>query len=134
MPSFILSRFSYKQHLKAGWKSSCPVSHINSPLVYGQLKMLIFQSQLEDDIIEELDEIVPPYTTEFCLSQNLSSKKIWRAKYTYCLWSKSFNECLEPGPNLRNLVWKILVRSRFNPIAIYGDLKLAFLQVHLRKL
>ena len=42
-------------------------------------------------------------------------------------------EFLEPGPNLQNQIWKILVRARFNPVAICGDLKQAFLQIRIRE-
>ena len=42
-------------------------------------------------------------------------------------------EYLEPGPNLQNQIWKILVRARFNPVAICGDLKQAFLQIRIRE-
>ena len=45
--------------------------------------------------------------------------------------SPSLNECLETGPSLLNLLWNILVRNRFNPIAITGDLKQAFLQIRI---
>ena len=39
------------------------------------------------------------------------------------------NQCLKPEPNLRNLIWGILVWSRFKLILVYGDLKQAFLQI-----
>jgi hypothetical protein len=35
----------------------------------------------------------------------------------------SLNECLETGPSLQNLLWSVLVRNRFYPVAIAGDLK-----------
>ena len=47
--------------------------------------------------------------------------------------SPSLNECLEPGPALQNQLWSVLVRNRFHPIALSGDLKQAFLQVHIRE-
>ena len=45
----------------------------------------------------------------------------------------SLNECLETGPPLQNQLWSVLVRSRFHPVAIVGDIKQAFLQVRIRK-
>ena len=45
----------------------------------------------------------------------------------------SLNECLEMGPPLQNHIWKVLVRGRFHPVAVTGDLKQAFLQVRIRK-
>ena len=47
--------------------------------------------------------------------------------------SPSLNECLETGPPLQNLVWNVLVRNQLHPVAIAGDLKQAFLQVHIRE-
>ena len=47
--------------------------------------------------------------------------------------SKSLNEYLEPGPNVPNQIWKMLVQTRFNPIAICGDFKEAFLQIKSKK-
>ena len=47
--------------------------------------------------------------------------------------SPSLNECLEVGPPLQNHIWKVLVRGRFHPVAVTGDLKQAFLQVRIRK-
>ncbi len=47
--------------------------------------------------------------------------------------SPSLNECLEPGPALQNQLWSALVGNRFHPVALSGDLKQAFLQVHVRE-
>ena len=44
----------------------------------------------------------------------------------------SLNECLNTGPLLQNQLWSVLVRGRFNPVAITGDIKKAFLQVRIR--
>ena len=45
--------------------------------------------------------------------------------------SPSLNDCLETGPPLQNLLWSVLVRNRFKPGALCGDLKQAFLQVRI---
>ena len=45
----------------------------------------------------------------------------------------SLNDCLETGPPLQNLMWSVLVRNRFKPVALTGDLKEAFLQVRIRE-
>ena len=34
----------------------------------------------------------------------------------------SLNECLYPGPALQNKLWDVLVRQRFYPVALCGDL------------
>ena len=41
----------------------------------------------------------------------------------------SLNDCRHPGPPLQNLLWNILVRSRFYPVILTGDLQKAFLQI-----
>ena len=43
----------------------------------------------------------------------------------------SLNECLNPGPPLQNQLWNVLVRERFNPVALTADIKQAFLQVRI---
>ncbi len=45
----------------------------------------------------------------------------------------SLNECLHPGPSLTNKLWGVLVRSRFHPVALNGDLQKAFLQIRVRE-
>ena len=45
----------------------------------------------------------------------------------------SLNECLNPGPPLQNQLWSVLVRARFHPVVIAGDIKQAFLQVRIRE-
>ena len=44
----------------------------------------------------------------------------------------SLNDCLHPGPLLQNLLWSILVQSRFYPVVITGDLRKTFLQVRIK--
>ena len=39
----------------------------------------------------------------------------------------SLNECLYTGPPLQNQLWSVIVRNRFHPVAIAGDLGKAFL-------
>ena len=41
----------------------------------------------------------------------------------------SLNECLNPGPPLQNKLLSVLVRARFHPIVVTGDIKQACLQV-----
>ena len=47
--------------------------------------------------------------------------------------STSLNECLETGPTLQNLLWIVLVRNIFFPVALYGDMKHINLHVHIKK-
>lgn len=45
----------------------------------------------------------------------------------------SLNDCLHAGPPLQNKLWDVLVRGRFHPVALTGDLQKAFLQVRIRE-
>ena len=45
----------------------------------------------------------------------------------------SLNDCLNSGPVLQNKLWEVLVRERFHPIAIAGDIRKAFLQVRIKE-
>ena len=45
----------------------------------------------------------------------------------------SLNDCLHPGPPLQNQLWDILVKSRFNPVLLTGDLRKAFLQIRIKQ-
>ena len=45
----------------------------------------------------------------------------------------SLNDCLKTGPPLQNKLWIVLVRNRFQPVALPRDLKQAFLQVRIRE-
>ena len=45
----------------------------------------------------------------------------------------SLNECLYPGPALQNKLWDVLVRQRFFPVAIFGDIQKAFLQIRIKE-
>ena len=45
----------------------------------------------------------------------------------------SLNSCLEPGPNMQNLLWSVLIRNRLYPIALCADIKKAFLQIQIKE-
>jgi hypothetical protein len=47
--------------------------------------------------------------------------------------SLSLNDCLQRGSALQNLLWNILVRNRFKPLALAADLKQAFLQIGIKE-
>lgn len=44
----------------------------------------------------------------------------------------SLNECSHTEPPLQNKLWNVLVRGRFYPVALSGDLQKAFLQVRIK--
>ena len=102
----------------------------------------IISNQLKEGIVEKVDKKMPPNIPEFYLPhkpvvrENAESTKVrivYDASARADNQSKSLNEYLEPGPNLQNQIWKILVRTRFNPVAICGDLKQAFLRIRIQE-
>ena len=90
-----------------------------------------------------MDESILTTSAEFYLPhkpfirKNAESSTKVRIVYDPSVWDddqiKSFNERLEPGPNLQNPFWKILVPSRVNPIAIFWDIKETFLQISMQE-
>ena len=45
----------------------------------------------------------------------------------------SLNECLNTGPPLQNELWNVIVRNRFHPIAVAGDMRKDFLQISVKE-
>lgn len=100
----------------------------------------IIQEQLQQGIVEPAPDI--PTGKEYYIPhkgvvrENAESTKL-RIVYDASAREKdnqpSLNDCLHPGPPLQNRLWDILVRSRFYPILLTGDLKKAFLQVRIKK-
>ena len=101
----------------------------------------IIQTQLSQGIVERADEVVKD-GREFYIPhkavvrENAESRKIrivYDASARENASISSLKECLEIGPPLQNQVWNVLIRNRFYPVAITGDLKQAFLQIRVRR-
>lgn len=58
----------------------------------------------------------------------------YEASANECQTSTSLNEYVETGPLLQNRLWDILIRSRFRPIILCGDIEKTFLQIRIREL
>ena len=108
----------------------------------GQLETYdsIIRDQVSQGIVEyahdkvESREFYIPHKA--VIRENVESTKMRivydaSAKANNC--APSLNECLETGPPLQNQLWSVLVRNRFCPVAIAGDLKQAFLQIRIRE-
>ena len=99
----------------------------------------IIQDQTKEGIVEKVDEVCEEETTEgekvFYLpygpviteSAETTKLRIYDASSKPIKNSASLNDCLETGPPLQNAMWDILVRWRFNPIMLCGDIEKAFL-------
>lgn len=100
----------------------------------------IIQNQLQEGIVEPAPET--PTGKVFYIPhkgvnrENAESTKL-QIVYDASAREKdnqpSLNDCLHPGPPIQNRLWDILVTTRFYPVLLMGDLKKAFLQVHIKK-
>lgn len=100
----------------------------------------IIQNQLQEGIVEPAPET--PTGKVFYIPhkgvnrENAESTKL-QIVYDASAREKdnqpSLNDCLHPGPPIQNCLWDILVTTRFYPVLLMGDLKKAFLQVHIKK-
>ena len=100
----------------------------------------IIQDQLQQGVIE----LAPNEASrnEFYLPHKAVSKQeaestklriVYDASAKESHQHPSLNDCLYAGPPLQNLLWSILVRSRFYPVLLTGDLEKAFLQVRIKE-
>lgn len=101
----------------------------------------IIQDQLEQGIVERVTD-EPHGEREFYLphkpvvreaAESTKMRIVFDASAKAEQTSPLLNDCLETGPPLQNLLWSVLVRNRFKPVALCGDLKQAFLQVRIQE-
>ncbi len=100
----------------------------------------VIQEQLKDGVIEPIP--ASPEGREFYIphkgvfrdtAQSTKLRVVYDASARPSKDSLSLNDCLEVGPPLQNKLWSVLVRGRFHPVCLSGDLRKAFLQVRIRK-
>ena len=113
---------------------------LRDPKLFDTYEDIIHQ-QVEEGIIEkvesaESDKKVFYMPHKPATRQNAESKKVRivydasaRAKTT----SLSLNDYLGTGPALQNGLRSILIRSRFQPMVLCGDIERAFLQIAIKK-
>ena len=99
----------------------------------------IIEEQRAEGIIENADQ--PIVGTEFYIphkpvvrpsAESTKVRIVYDASARAYDGAPSLNECLNVGPPLQNKLWNVLVRERFHPVAITGDLQKAFLQVRVK--
>ena len=100
----------------------------------------IIEEQLQQGIIEAAPEV--PMGNGFYIPHKAVVKKeaestkvriVYDASAREDATKPSLNDCLHPGPPLQNQLWDILVKSRFNPVLLMGDLRKAFLQIRIKQ-
>ena len=101
----------------------------------------IIQEQLQDGIVEraprectEKEFYIPHKEIVRKSAETTKLRIVYDASAKESNSQPSLNDCLHPGPALQNQLWKILVRARFSPILLTGDLEKAFLQIRIREL
>lgn len=99
----------------------------------------IIQEQLADGIVERAPNTaqgrefyIPHKGVVRETAESTKLRIVYDASARAWEGAPSLNECLNTGPPLQNQLWSVLVRGRFNPVAITGDIKKAFLQVRIR--
>ena len=137
------------------WRGNHPLLHSNKQgslrRLYNLNKMLeregltteynqIIQEQKEEGIIEQCS--AEPAGREFYIPHKPVIRKkaattklrvVYDASARASTDAPSLNECLYPGPALQNKLWDVLVRQRFYPVAIFGDIQKAFLQIRIKE-
>ena len=101
----------------------------------------VIQDQIKAGIVERVSGLVTgrqefyiPHKPVVCESAETTKLRVvYDASARANSRAPSLNECLNPGPPLQNQLWNVLVRARFHPVAIVGDIKQAFLQVRIRE-
>ena len=101
----------------------------------------IIQDQLEQGIVERVTD--EPQGERECYlphkavireaAESTMMRIVFDASAKASPTSPSLNDCLETGPPLQNLLWSVLVRNCFKPVALCADLKQAFLQVRIQE-
>lgn len=100
----------------------------------------VIQDQLSQGIVERVHS--DPQGKEFYIphkaviretAESTKIRIVYDASARANEKAPSLNDCLETGPPLQNSLWSVLERNRFQPVALAGDLKQAFLQVRIRE-
>ena len=100
----------------------------------------IIQDQLKEGIVEVAPEkpqgpehYIPHKPVVRENAQSTKVRIVYDASAKADSESPSLNECLDIGPPLQRKILDILLRVRFKPVFLAGDMKQAFLQLVIRE-
>ena len=102
----------------------------------------IIKDLLENSIMEEITdteinnsskEFYMPHRAAICESAEPTKLRVVYDASVKSEFGFSLSYCLEKGPLLKNKLWDILIRTRFRPVVLCGDIEKAFLQIRIRK-
>ena len=97
----------------------------------------VIQDQIKAGIVEQLTGsatgqrhfYIPYKRVVRDSAETTKLREVYDASARTYSGAPSLNECLNPGPPLQKKLWCVLVRARFHPIVVTGDIKQALLQV-----
>ena len=100
----------------------------------------IIQDQLSQGIVERVHSepqgkafSIPHKAVVRETAESTKIRNVYDASVQANEKAPPLNDCLETDPTLQIKLWSVLIRNRFQPVALAGDLKQAFLQVRIRK-
>ena len=94
------------------------------------------REQIAEGMVEEISKDTPAGKNEFYIphrpvirqqAQTMKLRIVYDGSARENERCPSLNGCLKTGPPLQNMLWDIIIRNRFHPIILTGDLKKAFL-------
>lgn len=102
----------------------------------------IIEEQKKEGVVERAEEssvngrefYIPHKPVVRATAESTKLRIVYDASARAFNSAPSLNDCLYTGPPLQNKHWSVLVRGRFNPVAITGDLQKAFLQVRVKEI
>ena len=102
-------------------------------VIKDQFESNIIEKVTDTEIINSSKEFYMPHRA--VIHENAESTKL-RVVYDASVKSEprfSVNDCLEKSPPLQNKLWGILIRTRFRPVVICGDIEKALWQIRIRE-
>ena len=137
------------------WKGNCPPLPNNREGSLRRLNTLVRKLR-KTDLLDEYDAVIreqleegvveraPAEVTgrEFFLphravvrrnAETTKLRVVYDASARAQEKAPSLNDCLHAGPPLQNKLWGVVVRNRFHPVVVAGDIRRAFLQVRIRE-
>ena len=131
------------------WKGSCPPLPNNREGSLRRLNTLVRKLR-KTDLLDEYDAVIreqleegvveraPAEVTgrEFFLphravvrrnAETTKLRVVYDASARAQEKAPSLNDCLHAGPPVQNKLWSVVVRNRFHPVVVAGDIRRAFL-------
>ena len=138
------------------WKATHPALPTNEAVAKARINSLMrrlekqpellqaYHTIIQDQLREGIVEVAPekPQGPEHYIphkpvvrenAQSTKVRTVYDASAKADSESPSLNECLDIGPPLQRKILDILLRVRFKPVFLAGDMKQAFLQVVIRE-